>query len=146
MKSRSATPGSVGPPLIGALLRMPWEEVRARMVEELHRRGFDDLDPSHLNVLQYPGPDGLRPSELAAKLGISKQALNYQLGELERLGYLRRAPDPRDMRSKLIQLTPRGKQAMRTMRRAVGAVERDWQRRLGKGRFAQLKQLLEDLV
>ena len=63
-------------PLIGALLRIPWEEVRSRMLERLHERGFDDLDQAHLALFQYPGPDGARPSELAARLRVSKQAVN----------------------------------------------------------------------
>src|SRR5215218_6537626 len=63
-----------GPPLIGALLRMPWETVQRHMLERLHEHGFDDLDAAHLNVFQYPGPQGARPSELAARLRISKQA------------------------------------------------------------------------
>jgi DNA-binding MarR family transcriptional regulator len=50
----------------------------------------------------------VRPSELAARLRISKQALNYLLGELERLGYLERQQDPEDLRSKRIALTARG--------------------------------------
>ena len=62
-----------GPPLIGALLRVPFEQVRRKMLERLHERGFDDLDAPHLNVLQYPGPQGMRPSELAARLRISKR-------------------------------------------------------------------------
>src|SRR4029453_13126668 len=92
----------LGPPLIGALLRMPWEEVQRRMLERLHERGFDDLDAARLNVFQYPGPQGARPSDLAARLRISKQALNYLLGELERLDYLERRPDPDDLRSKRV--------------------------------------------
>ena len=87
---------------------MPWEAVQRHMLERLHERGFDDLDAAHLNVFQYPGPQGARPSELAARLRISKQALNYLLGELERLGYLERRPDPDDLRSKRIALTARG--------------------------------------
>ena len=59
-----------GPPLIGALLRVPWEAVQRRMLERLHERGFDDLDAAHLTVFQYPGPQGARPSELAARLGV----------------------------------------------------------------------------
>ena len=54
-----------GPPLIGALLRVPWEAVHRHMLERLHGRGFDDLDAAHLIVFQYPGPQGTRPSELA---------------------------------------------------------------------------------
>jgi len=55
-----------GPPLIGALLRTPWEAVQRRMLALLHERGFDDLDGAHLNVFQYPGPQGASPSALAA--------------------------------------------------------------------------------
>ena len=82
------------------------------MLERLHERGFDDFDAAHLNVFQYPGPQGARPSELAARLRISKQALNYLLGELERLDYLERRPDPDDLRSKRVALTPRGTSAV----------------------------------
>src|SRR5215211_1991923 len=108
-----------GPPMIGALLRTPWEAVQRRMLERLHDHGFADLDFAHLSVFQYPGPQGARPSDLAARLGITKQALNYLLGELERLDYLQRQPDPDDLRSKRISLTARGTSAIRVIRQAV---------------------------
>jgi DNA-binding MarR family transcriptional regulator len=134
-----------GPPLIGALLRLPWEAVQRHMLERLHERGFDDLDAAHLNVFQYPGPQGARPSELAARLGISKQALNYLLGELERFGYLERRPDPDDLRSKRVTLTRRGISAIRVIREAVGEIETTWAQQLGTNHFAQLRNLLLDL-
>src|SRR5438045_9096291 len=111
------------PPLIGALLRMPWEAVLERMLERLHDRGFDDLDAAHLNVFQYPGPQGARPADLATRLRMSKQAVNYLLGELERLDYLQRQPDPDDLRSKRVALTRRGTSAVRVIREPVGEVE-----------------------
>ena len=78
------------------------------MLHRLHERGFGDLDSAHLNVFQYPGPQDAKPSELAARLRISKQALNYLLGEL-RAARLPRAPaGSSDLRSKRISLTPRG--------------------------------------
>jgi DNA-binding MarR family transcriptional regulator len=134
-----------GPPLIGALLRMPWEAVQRHMLERLHERGFDDFDAAYLNVFQYPGPQGARPSELAARLRMTKQAVNYLLGELERLDYLERQPDPDDLRSKRIALTRRGKAAIRVIREAVGEVETTWAHQLGPKRFAQLRNLLLDL-
>jgi DNA-binding MarR family transcriptional regulator len=139
------TTAAFGPPLIGALLRMPLEAVQRRMLELLHERGFGDLDAAHLNVFQYPGPQGARPSELAAQLRISKQALNYLLGELERLGYLERRPDPDDLRSKRIVLTPRGTSAILVIREAVAEMETAWSERLGPKRFAQLRRLLVEL-
>ena len=134
-----------GPPMIGALLRMPWETVVRRMLERLHAEGFDDLDMAHMNLLLYPGPQGARPSELAAQRGMSKQAANYLLGQLEALGYLERQPDASDRRSKRIALTDRGERAAYTIRDAVRDVERDWQSHLGRDRFAQLKALLLEL-
>jgi DNA-binding MarR family transcriptional regulator len=134
-----------GPPLIGALLRLPWEAVQRHMRERLHERGFDDLDAAHLAVLQYPGPQGARPSDLAARLRMSKQALNYLLGELERLGYLERRPDPDDLRSKRVALTRRGVSAIRVIREAVEEIEATWAAQLGQKRFAQLRGLLLDL-
>lgn len=133
------------PPLIGALLRRPWEAVQRHMLERLHEQGFSDLDAAHLNVFQYPGPQGARPTELAARLRISKQALNYLLGELERLGYLERQSDPDDQRSKRIALTPRGTSAIGVIREAVGEVETAWAQELGPKRFAQLRGLLLEL-
>lgn len=134
-----------GPPLIGALLRTPWEAVQRHMLQRLHERGFADLDAAHLTVFQYPGPHGARPSDLAARLRISKQALNYLLRELERLGYLERRPDPDDHRSKRVALTRRGTSAIRVIREAVREVETAWAQQLGPKRFARLRALLLEL-
>jgi DNA-binding MarR family transcriptional regulator len=134
-----------GPPMIGALLRMPWEAVQRHMLARLHERGFADLDAAHLNVFQYPGPQGARPSDLAARLRMTKQALNYLLGELERLGYLERRPDPDDLRSKRVALTPRAVSAIGVIREAVEEMEEIWARQLGEKRFAELRSLLLDL-
>src|SRR3954467_11295413 len=144
--TKSPEAGAFGPPLIGALLRVPWEAVQRSMLERLHERGFEDLDGAHLNVFQYPGPQGARPSDLAARLGMTKQALNYLLGELERLEYLRRQPDPDDLRSKRVVLTPRGASAIRVIREAVAEVETTWAQQLGPERFVEFRALLLELT
>jgi DNA-binding MarR family transcriptional regulator len=131
-----------GPPLIGALLRAPWEAVQRHMLARLHERGFDDFDAAYLIVFGYPGPQGTRPSELATRLRMSKQALNHLLGQLERLGYLERRQDPDDLRSKRIALTPRGVAAVGVIREAVAEMEAAWAEQLGRERFGQLRELL----
>ena len=134
-----------GPPLIGALLRVPWEAVQRHMLARLHASGFDDFDAAYQTVFQYPGPQGARPSELATRLRISKQSLNYLLGELEQRGYLGRHPDPDDRRSKRIALTPRGIAAAKTIRKAVADIETAWAEQLGPEPFAALRELLLEL-
>ena len=133
------------PPLIGALLRMPFETVRDRMLAGLHERGYTDLIAAHLNVLQYPGPENQRPSELASRTRMTKQALNYLLGQLEQLGYLKRRADGSDQRSKRIHLTPRGRAAIKAIREIVLEVEAEWEEQLGSREFTQLRELLAQL-
>jgi DNA-binding MarR family transcriptional regulator len=132
--------------MIGALLRLPWEAVQEHILERLHSEGFTDIDPSYLVVVQYPGPQGERPSDLAARLRMSKQALNHLLGQLEHLGYLERRPDPDDRRSKRIALTARGTRAAMVIRQAVIEMEAVWKQQLGPKRFGQLRTLLRELA
>jgi DNA-binding MarR family transcriptional regulator len=134
-----------GPPMIGALMRIPWEAVMHRILQALHEHGFDDIDGPQLSVILWPGPEGMRPSDLAAGLRVTKQALNYLLGDLERLGYLERRPDPDDRRARRIALTNRGRALIPVIRDAVSETERKWAAALGKDRFAQLRELLLEL-
>ena len=132
------------PPLIGALLREPWQVVRDHMLDGLHAQGFDDLTAAHLNVLQHPGPDAVRPTDLAARTRMSRQALNYLLGQMEELGYVERRSDPGDG-ARRVFLTERGDRAMATIRRLVAEVEDRWEQELGAEAFARLRELLTDL-
>jgi DNA-binding MarR family transcriptional regulator len=133
------------PPLIGALLRVPFETVRDRMLAGLRERGFTDLVAAHLDVFQYPGPENQRPLQLAIQTRMTKQALNYLLGQLQELGYLTREPDDNDLRSKRVRLTPRGHAVIKAIREIVQGVEDEWQHELGPRRFAQLRDLLTEL-
>jgi DNA-binding MarR family transcriptional regulator len=125
---------------------MPWEAVHERMLAGLHQRGYSDLIAPHLNVLQYPGPEEMRPSDLATRTRMTKQALNYLLGQMEELGYLERVGDETDQRSKRIRLSPRGRAAGAAMREIVLEVEAEWTHKLGPRRFAQLRELLAELT
>src|ERR1700751_85076 len=144
--NESASAQYFWPPVIGALLGLPWEAVQARMLERLHARGFADFDPAYLSVFQYPGPQGARPSELASRLRMSKQALNHLLGQLDRRGSLERRPDADDLRSKRVVLTSRGADAVYVIREAVTEIETEWEQQLGPKRFGQLHELLLDLT
>jgi DNA-binding MarR family transcriptional regulator len=145
-RSTHTTSPPLGPPLLGALLRIPVDVIRRRMIDALHEHGFTDLLPAHLIVLRYPGPHGRRPIEIATGSGMSKQAINYHLGQLETLGYLERTEDPDDQRSKRVYLTDRGHAAMRTMRQAVTDVEQEWAAELGAEELEQLRIILTRLA
>jgi DNA-binding MarR family transcriptional regulator len=135
----------IPPPLIGALLRVPFETVRDRMLTGLHERGFTDLVAAHLDVFQYPGPENRRPLQIAVQTRMTKQALNYLLGQLQQLGYLTRVTDAADQRSKRIQLTRKGRAAIKAIREIVQELETEWAQQLGPKKFAQLRDLLTQL-
>jgi len=143
--TRAEPASAVPPPLIGALLRVPYETVRDRMLAGLHDRGFTDLVAAHVDVWRYPGPENQRPSELAVQTRMTKQALNYLLGQLEQLGYLTRETDRNDQRSKRIRLTPKGRAATKAIYETVQDVENEWEQQLGPRKFSQLRRLLTEL-
>jgi len=61
------TPVKTKDMLIGALLRVPAQAIHRRIVRELNAAGFDELRLPHIAVLQFPGPDGVRPGTLAER-------------------------------------------------------------------------------
>lgn len=132
-------------PLIAPLLRRPFQLLRARVQEGVVAAGYDDIGPAHFNILQHPTPDGVRPSELAARAQMTKQAANRLIRHLEQRGYIRLEPDDRDQRARIIRLTAKGWKLIATIRGVVEEVEAEWSKRLGQRRFEQLRRTLGEL-
>jgi DNA-binding MarR family transcriptional regulator len=138
-------PGGDGTPYIGALLRAAHQERRRRMLAALAEKGFEDVNEAHFALFQLPPPDGERPSDLARRNGMSKQAMNHLLGQLEKLGYLERRRERADSHP-TVHLTDRGWQVMESNIDAMLQLEADWERQIGKRRFAELKEALRELT
>ncbi len=131
---------------IGAMLRVVWQWVRDQLQAGVAIAGYDDLSAAHVALWRHPGLDGLRPSQLAEQLGITKQSVNDLLGHLERRGYLERVPDAADGRVRVIRLTPLGRQLEQTIYSEAQAAQMRIAEILGPQRFAQLHSSLELLV
>ncbi len=135
----------IADPLIAPLLRVPWQAIRARIVEGLKASGYGDIGAAHLGLLQHPGPDGMRPSDLAIRSQITKQAANRLIRHLEGRGYIRLEPDPSDQRARTIHLTQQGWDLIGTIQSIVADVEVEWSRQLGERRFKALRETLAEL-
>jgi len=98
-----------------------------------------------VDVWRYPGPDNQRPLDLAIQTRMTRQALNYLLGQLEQLGYLTRETDSNDQRSKRVRLTPKGHAATKAIYESIQDLETEWEQQLGSRKFAQLRGLLTEL-
>jgi DNA-binding MarR family transcriptional regulator len=127
---------------IGALLRVPGQAIHRRIISELNAAGFADLRLPHMAVLQFPGPDGVRPGTLAERAGMSKQAMNQLLRSLEGLGYIVRANAPDEGRARVVHFTKRGHAVYAKIHDILRDIEGEWSSELGAKDFARLKELL----
>ncbi len=139
LKNRPVKPEDM---LIGALLRVPGQAIHRRLIDELNAAGFKELRLPHMAVLQFPGPDGVRPGELAERAGMSKQAMNQLLRSLEGLGYIERSDTPDEGRARIVRFTKRGRAAYSKVHDILRDIEREWSAELGTQRFSHLKELL----
>ena len=130
-------------PRIGALLRLASEATHRVLLQRLHAAGFDDVRAPHFELFRFPGPEGMHPTELADHVGLSKQALNHLLNELESLGYLTRETTSEttstDGRHRVVRLTDRGLAFAAAVKSAVLAIENELTMILGERHMTRLK-------
>jgi DNA-binding MarR family transcriptional regulator len=138
---RADAMGDEGPPYVGALLRQCFEHVRARIETDLKSAGFTDLQPAHLAVFSFPPPDGMRPSDLARRLRMSRQATNHIIGQLEALGYLERRPERKGERRR-IYLTPRTWGMVKIVHATLLEIQGEWAADIGPDRFGDFMTTL----
>lgn len=82
------------------------------------------LTPSEINALaNLADGQGRTVSELGAAVGSRPTTLTSVLDRLERRGHITRGSRPGDRRAVLIELTPSGRLAAATIRRAIGDLE-----------------------
>ncbi len=77
------------------------------------RHPEDEVDPSTFPLAkQLMCHDGMRLSDLAAKVELDASTVSRQIKQLEDKGLVERAPDPDDGRASLIQLSNEGRRTM----------------------------------
>jgi DNA-binding MarR family transcriptional regulator len=77
-----------------------------------------------LGILRDGGP--MAPSVLSERLIVTRATVTGVVDSLERRGFVRRATNPADRRSLLIELTPSGLEVLRELRTLVHRNEKAW--------------------
>jgi DNA-binding MarR family transcriptional regulator len=108
--------------------------------------GLDGIRPAQAVALVPLAAGGLHASDLADRLKVSRQAVAQGIASLERHGYVTRVTDPVDARARIIELTPRGRQALRVMRSNALDLEKRWEEVLGSQRLRELRESLQMLL
>jgi DNA-binding MarR family transcriptional regulator len=117
------------------------------LFDELHRRlavaGHDGLRPAHGFLFQAVGAQGATASEIAASVGMTKQAARLVVDELAELGYVERSRDAQDARRRPVVLTARGRDALRRSEAIFTELREELAADLGAHALAQGMRLLE---
>ena len=108
--------------------------------------GLDGIRPAQVVALVPLAAGGLHASDLVDRLKVSRQAVAQGIASLERHGYVTRVTDPVDARARIIELTPRGRQALRVMRSNALDLEKRWDEVLGSQRLRELRESLQMLL
>ena len=132
------------PPFIGALLRLTWLRVRERLHQAIREAGYSDLQDAHFAVFSYPLPHGVRPSDLARNIRMSRQATNHLIGQLEALGYLERRAGAGSER-RLIYLSARGLVVGEMIYACLIRLQDEWSAEIGRERFEVFMDVLREL-
>ncbi|MEV6110823.1 MarR family transcriptional regulator [Streptomyces sp. NPDC051940] len=105
------------------LLGMAFQLVLSEFVSRLDAAGYADLRPVHGLVFQTLRDSGATSSELAERLGVTKQAAGQIIDDLEKRGYVERRPHPAGGRRKLVVLTEKARDHLAVAGRTLHALE-----------------------
>ena len=138
--------GAQWEPTVPALVQKLAAAGGPRLKSAFAAAGLDGIRPAQAVALVPLIAGGLHASDLADRLGVSRQAVAQAVTALERHGYVTRESNPNDARTRMIELTPRGRQALRVIRSTALELEAHWEQLLGKRRLGELRTTLQMLL
>jgi DNA-binding MarR family transcriptional regulator len=132
---------------VGQLLLKGARLLDERALARVNREGPKvELRPAHTSLFPHIDQQGTRLTELARRLGVTKQAAGQLVSDLEELKVLERVDDPVDGRAKLVRFTKSGLEALNHGLSVLRAIELELERRLGKAKMRQLHEALAVVV
>lgn len=123
--------GPPGPPPILSLLTEAARVYGQVLVDHMAANGVDHSFAQSRLMGSVP-VEGIRLTDLADRLGVTKQSCGQMVDDLVADGYLVRRPDPADGRAKLIFFGPEGDRSLPQAWAALHAVEDELARVIGR--------------
>jgi len=114
------------------------ERIRAGLRQRDHA-----LQPAHAKVMVHLDLGGTRLTDLAARAGVSKQAMGKLVDELEKLGYVCRESHS-DGRAKAIHFTSEGSKLLKDSGAIVDDVWHEYAALFGEKRLQRLRDELHE--
>jgi len=101
---------------------------------------------AHTTLIANLDTEGTRITTLAKRMGITKQAVGHLVADLVEKGYITSTTDPTDRRAVLVTFTEMGWRFLHDAYDLKGEIESEFTDILGKERFDQLHETLDDLL
>lgn len=120
--------------------------VNERGIARVREGGWPGVRSSHMALLPHIDLEGTRITEIARRMKVTKQAVNQAIGDMERFGMVRRAPDPSDARAKLVLFTVKGRRELLAGLGLLRELEEELAGEIGSRRMKRLRDDLEVLV
>lgn len=117
--------------------------VMTGLLNALHLQGYADIAEPHLILIGNLDCGTTHAAAVAQRMGVSRQAINRTLRELETQGFLRLEEDPVRRNQKIIAMTASGIELVIHARRALDGLEALLGSRIGQNRSAALREALE---
>jgi DNA-binding MarR family transcriptional regulator len=133
-------------PPLGMVANRLNKSLEAEFFRRLATAGHTVLRMPHTMLLERLPPDGARLSELAALLGMSKQAAGEIVDDLESAGYIQRVADPGDRRAKLVVASPKGAAAFGEVFAVLSAMDENFASLLGSQRYDDVRTAIVQLI
>ncbi len=137
----AAKQGNLGQLLLKAA-RLYDQTARQRVADT----GRGELRPAHARLFPHIDWEGTRITDLAARVGATKQAVGQTVTELEAEGIVTRRPDPEDARARLVTFTAKGRRAMTHGLGVLASLEDDLDGQLSKRERETLKRGLAAII
>ncbi|MEU8181969.1 MarR family transcriptional regulator [Micromonospora sp. NPDC049044] len=128
------------------LLGMAFQLVHGEFVLRMNDLGYHELRPVHGMLFQSLGLQGATSTELAEKLGVTKQAIGQIVDFLAERGYVTRKPHPQGGRRRLIVMTDKAMTHLAIAGRTLHELESQIAHQLGPDRLAMLQTQLARLI
>ena len=104
------------------------------------------IRPAHTALFPHLDFEGIRLTELAGKLGVTKQAVGQLVNDLVDLKMVERVTDPADSRAKLIRFSRQGHAALLHGLGVLGEMQEALCTAVGARRMTALHSTLEQII
>ncbi|WP_330183692.1 MarR family winged helix-turn-helix transcriptional regulator [Nocardia sp. NBC_01503] len=131
---------------LGNLLNAAARTLAAELDAGLAAAGFSDLRAAHAPIFQAIDPGGTRLADLAARIGVTKQAMSEPIRHLETQAYIEVMPDPVDKRARLVRLTPKGESVVTAGMEVVNRFDAQLDSAIGAAEVARMRQVLTKII